>query len=68
MGDDLEDKRQLLLAKQMQLSRRAAYEEQMQYADDFAHSNGHMTSAVLELASVEKQLREVDAAIRKRKL
>ena len=68
MGDDLEDKRQRLLAKQEQLVQRRNYEKQMQLADDFAYSNGHMTSAVLELAVVEKQLGEVDAAIRKRKL
>ena len=67
MGDDLENKRQLLLAKQMQLSRRAAYEEQMQYADDFAHSNGHMTNVRLLLAQVTQELADVAENIRRRK-
>ena len=67
MGDDLEDRRQLLLEKQMRLSQCAAFEEQMQYADDYAHSNGHMTNVRMELAQVTKELADVAENIRRRK-
>lgn len=67
MGDDLERKRQRLIAEYEHLVQRKEYERQMQLADDFAYSNGHITHVNLELSRVEQELREIDQTIKERK-